>query len=123
MRLLLDEMLPPSVAGVLNEHGHDAVSAQGAGLLGAPDQDVFDLAVRDGRTIVTENVADFALLLQRSMSRDEPCVPVVFVRRSDFPAKGALATHLAAHLHAWATQNPDPYIGPHWPPVASKRRL
>lgn len=115
-------MLPPNTAGVLNQLGHDAVSVLGAGLLGSPDQDVFNLAVRDIRVIVTENVADFAVLLQRSMSREEPCVPVVFVRRSDFPPKDGLATHLAAHLHAWATQDSDPYIGPHWPPVANKRR-
>lgn len=115
-------MLSPNAAGALNELGHDAVSVQAAGLLGAPDQDVFDLAVREVRVIVTENVADFAVLLQRCMSREEPCVPVVFVRRSDFPPKGGLAKQLAVHLHAWATQDADPYIGPHWPPVATKRR-
>lgn len=122
MRWLLDEMLPPSAAAALTEYGHDAVSVQSAGLLGAPDREVFDLAVRELRVIVTENVADFAVLLQLCMTRDEPCVPVVFVRGSDFPSRGGLTTHLTAHLHTWATQNPDPYIGPHWPTVATKRR-
>ena len=27
----------------------------------------------------------------------------------------ALAHYLARHLHHWATRNPYPYPGPHWP--------
>ncbi len=53
-------------------------------------------------------------LVQR-FGDDLPCTPVVFVRKSSFPAGGALPEHLADHLDQWATANPDLYQGLHWP--------
>ena len=114
MRWLVDEMLPPATAERLNQLGHDAVSVHDVGLAGADDDDVFGYAVANQRVVVTENFADYAVILEQRQSRDEPCVPVVFVRKSAFP-RGALAAHLAEHLDAWATQNADPYMGAHWP--------
>ncbi len=115
MRWLIDEMLPSSVAARLIELGHAAASVHEVGLAGAGDEEVFDFAVSQGRVVVTENFGDYSALIEDRMSRDEPCVPVVFVRKSDFPAGRGLATHLAAHLDAWAAQHGEPYLGPHWP--------
>lgn len=115
MRWLIDEMLPPSVARELNGRGHDAVSVYDLDMAGADDHEVFDRAVADRRVIVTENFADYSLALNARLSRDQPCVPVVFVRKPALPRGGALGVHLAGRLHHWATANPDPYVGPHWP--------
>lgn len=115
MRWLIDEMLPPAVALDLNRRGHDATHANDAGLTGHPDQLVFDAAVAQGRIVVTENVADFAALVDQAVRNDEPSVPVVFVRKADLPRRGALAVHLAERLDRWAEANPEPYLGPHWP--------
>jgi len=115
VRWLIDEMLPPATAELLNDRGHDAVSVHDVGLTGAADPDVFDHAVADQRLVVTENFADFSLLLTQRLGNDQPCVPVVFIHKPDFPKGGALAVHLAARLDAWAASNPDPYLGPHWP--------
>jgi hypothetical protein len=82
---------------------------------GAPDDELFDRAVREERVVVTENLADFAALVEVGQADDDPCVAVVFVRRSSFPAGGALPAHLAEHLDQWAEANPDPYEGLHWP--------
>ena len=114
MRWLLDEMLPPASCRLLVGKGHDAISVSEAGLAGADDGRVFDLAVRERRVLVTENFADYALLLEQRLSRNEPCVPVVFVRKADLPRRGSLATHLARRLLAWAKANQHPYVGPHW---------
>jgi predicted nuclease of predicted toxin-antitoxin system len=114
MRWLLDEMLPRATCKKLQDLGHDALSVQDAGLGGAEDERVFDFAVRDARLIVTENFADYAILLERRLSRGEPCVPVVFIRKSSFPQRGTLATRLARRLHEWSEENADPYVGPHW---------
>ncbi|HET9769914.1 MAG TPA: DUF5615 family PIN-like protein [Acidimicrobiia bacterium] len=114
MRWLIDEMLPSETAVELGDRGHDAVSVATLGLTGQPDPIVFDRAVVDGRVVVTENIADFATLLDHRLRRDQPAVPVVFVRKDDLPRRGALPHHLAERLHVWAQANPDPYLGPHW---------
>lgn len=115
MRWLIDEMLPPSTADLLNERGHDAVSLRVAGLAGAADPDVFDYAVAERRLVVTENCADYSSLLTQRLGNNQPCVPIVFIHKPNLPKGGALAMHLAARLDAWAAANPDPYLGPHWP--------
>ncbi|MDZ7734264.1 MAG: DUF5615 family PIN-like protein [Acidimicrobiia bacterium] len=115
MRWLLDEMLPRDAAEELVRLGHDAVSVVDVGLAGADDEAVFDLAVAQQRVVVTENFADYATLLEQRQRHDEPCVPVVFVRKTAFPTRGALPSQLATHLHRWAEENPEPYEGFHWP--------
>ena len=91
-------MLPRSVAQRLNELGHDAVSVHDVELAGAADDDVFELAVVQDRLIVAENFADFVRLFESRQSSEAPCVPVVFVRKSNFPKGAGLATHMAKHL-------------------------
>lgn len=115
MRWLIDEMLPPATADELRRLGHDAVHVNDAGLAGHPDPVVFDTAVTDGRIVVTENITDFAILLDQRLRNDQPATPVLFVRKADLPRRGALAAHLADRLHRWAETHPDPYLGPHWP--------
>ena len=115
MRWLLDEMLPAATAEELNRRTYDAVTVHHVGLAGADDPTVFDYAISEDRIVVTENFADFATLLDQRLRRDDPCVPVVFVRKADFPRRGALAARLADRLDAWSRANPHPYIGPHWP--------
>jgi hypothetical protein len=115
VRWLLDEMLAPATAEHLRQLGHDAVAVRDVGLAGADDLTVFAFAVSEQRVAVTENFADYAAILETRLSREEPCVGAVFVRKSDFPSGGGLATHLAAHLDKWAAANPDPYPGGHWP--------
>ncbi|MEO8180852.1 MAG: DUF5615 family PIN-like protein [Deltaproteobacteria bacterium] len=115
MRWLLDEMLPPTTCLQLVAWGHDAISVYEANLMGAEDALVFAFAVRDARIIVTENFADYALLFEQRLSRGETCVPVVFVRKADFPRRASIAARLAKHLHAWSRAHPEPYLGLHWP--------
>jgi len=114
VRWLIDEMLPPETATELSGSGHDATSVAELGLAGQADPVIFDRAVAEHRIIVTENVADFAALVDQRLRNDEPATPVVFVRKADLPRRGALPHHLANRLHTWAEANPDPYLGPHW---------
>jgi len=114
VRWLLDEMLPAAAAIELASRGHDAVSVLDIGMGGAADAEIVDRAVREGRVVATENFADYAALVTQRLSREEACVPVVFVRRDDLPRRGALAVHLARRLHAWAAANSEPYVGIHW---------
>jgi predicted nuclease of predicted toxin-antitoxin system len=114
MKWLLDEMLPAATCRQLIRRGHDAVSVYDRDLGGAEDARVFHVAVSEQRIMVTENFADYAVLLEQCISRGAPCVPVVFVRKTGSSARGALAARLAKRLDDWAKAHPDPYVGPHW---------
>ena len=106
-KFLIDEMFPPAVAALLRAaYGHDAVHVGEVGLLAADDALVAATARADGRAMVTENVADFAA------ERD---TVLVFVLKRNLPAGGAQTAALAKILDRWASDNPEPYVGPHWP--------
>jgi predicted nuclease of predicted toxin-antitoxin system len=115
VRWLLDEMLPPRAAELLRDLGHDAVAVLDLGLAAMADEIVYERAVRERRIMVTENFADYAIILRERQVLGRECVPVVFVRRVDLPRRGSLARHLVARLVAWAEANPEPAVGLHWP--------
>jgi len=106
---LIDEMFPAAVALLLREtYSYDAVHVTEIGLRAADDAQVATAARAQGRAVVTENVADFAA------ERD---VVLVFVLKKNLPAGGGQAAALAKSLDHWAQAHPEPYLGPHWPPV------
>ena len=108
---LVDEMFPPETAVLLRDtYGHDAVHVGEVGLRAAEDAHVAALARAQGRAVVTENVADFVA------ERD---LVLVFVLKQRLPAGGGQAVALANLLNQWAQDNPEPYLGPHWPPVSA----
>jgi predicted nuclease of predicted toxin-antitoxin system len=66
-RLLLDEHLSGRAIGkALEEHSHDVRAISGdKSLEGLEDDAVLDLAISEGRILVTANVSDFIPLLTR----------------------------------------------------------
>lgn len=106
---LIDEMFPPAVARLLREeYGHDAVHVNEVGLQASDDAHVAAAGRAEGRAVVTENVADYVA------ERD---LVLVFVLKKNLPPGGGQAAALAKALDRWADDQPEPYIGPHWPPV------
>ena len=105
MRFLIDEMFPAMTCDLLKKRGHDAVHVRDRGVNARPDREVAAVAASEDRVLVTENVKDFAA------AND---VAVVCVLKSRLPANG-MAEHLARLLDHWSTENPDPYLGLHWP--------
>jgi predicted nuclease of predicted toxin-antitoxin system len=60
VKLLLDEMWPPSIAVQLRQRGHDVVAvAERPELMGQTDDAVWAAAQADGWVVVTENVVDY----------------------------------------------------------------
>lgn len=107
MRFLLDEMYPPEAAVRLREqHGHDAAHVGEVGLRATDDAVIAAVARSEGRTMVTENVAHFA---------GERDLVLVFVPKRKLPAAAVRPAALADLLDRWATDNPHPYLGHHWP--------
>jgi hypothetical protein len=107
LKFLIDAMLPPRTADLLNADGHDATTPAKLGAHNLADEMLVQLAGADGRVIVTENASDFAAV--------STC-PVVFVRKSWWPPT-SLTPSLAAALDRWASANPEPGPWPHWLPV------
>lgn len=106
---LIDEMFPAAVAQLLREtYHHDAFHVAEIGLRATDDAQVAATARAQGRAVVTENVADFAA------ERD---VVLLFVLKKNLPAGGGQAAALAKALDNWTQNHPEPYLGPHWPPV------
>jgi predicted nuclease of predicted toxin-antitoxin system len=63
VRFFIDECISPSLSRHLNESGlHDAIHPRDRGRLRDSDRDVFALAIREDRIIVTENAGDFRKL-------------------------------------------------------------
>ena len=64
MRLMLDAHVSGSKVGnALEEMGHDVRAAEE--MEGLPDEELFEMAVQEGRILVTHNVKDFARILQQ----------------------------------------------------------
>ncbi|MFT4011078.1 MAG: DUF5615 family PIN-like protein [Nocardioidaceae bacterium] len=104
--LLLDEMFPTEAAALLREMGHDVGHVAEVGLQATEDSLVAAVARAEQRGVVTENVQDFAA---------EQDMVLVFVLKRHLPSGGAQAVALARMLHRWLLDNPDPYLGAHWP--------
>ena len=89
MKLLLDEMYGRSHADALRRAGIEARTVAELGLAGRSDTDLLEVAVADGFTLVTENVADFARIAAEHVmaGRHHPGVLIAlssrFSRRPD----------------------------------------
>jgi predicted nuclease of predicted toxin-antitoxin system len=62
MRLLVDNALSPTLAGLLRNAGHEAVHVRDIGLQHASDEEIFARAAADDAVVVSADT-DFATLL------------------------------------------------------------
>lgn len=67
VKFFTDEDVFGPVAAALRRAGVDAISTPEAGRLGASDEEQLEWAVREGRAIISFNVAHFAALHNRWM--------------------------------------------------------
>lgn len=110
-RLLLDEMISPTVARALRDRGLDVTAvAESPELRALPDAAVLEHARQDGRILVTRDVADFGRLHQQWLTDGRPHAGLVMVTEVMFPQNrnlvGALVRALAASATAAALPSP-----------------
>jgi len=93
VRFLIDECLPPSMAGLLRAAGHDCAHVYELGLGGQPDEQIMDLADRENRILISADT-DFGELLANA-----PVLApsVILLRRTDKRA-ASLASVILANL-------------------------
>ena len=94
MRLLLDNNLPPRLATLLRDAGHDAEHVRDHGMQAAADEDVLALARQQHRTLISADT-DFGTLLARTGAG---APSIILLRRSTPRRAEQLATLLLANL-------------------------
>lgn len=63
MKILLDENITPKSIPVLEEYGHDAIYALDRLRAGESDEEVFQLALKEQRALITLNGKDFIVFI------------------------------------------------------------
>jgi predicted nuclease of predicted toxin-antitoxin system len=62
--LYLDEDVRPTLAKILRERGFNVLTAVEAGMIGKSDREQLELAISQGRAILTHNIGDYVQLAQ-----------------------------------------------------------
>jgi predicted nuclease of predicted toxin-antitoxin system len=96
MRLLLDANLSPKLITALREAGYDADHVANLDMLTASDEEIFQRAATDHRTVVTADT-DFSMLLALRATASPSVVLLRGVAALSWPAH---ATLLVANLEA-----------------------
>lgn len=88
MKLLLDEQISGKVAERLRDRGHDVTAAtDDLTLRGMSDPDLFEVAQRQGRALVTYNRVDFEPIIREYAQMDREHPGLVIVHPTRFPSR------------------------------------
>ena len=101
MKLLLDEQISGKVADRLRAAGNDVIATTAApSLRGLGDPDLFEVAQRQGRALVTYNRPDFEAVVREYAATDREHHGLVIIHPRRFPSWefGRLATALEGLL-------------------------
>jgi predicted nuclease of predicted toxin-antitoxin system len=97
MRFLVDENLPVDVSELVQREGHDVLYLAQSGYRGATDEEVWSLAVREERIIVTRDL-DFPVM-------DSPRPPgLILVRLPDTFTRKQIARVMSEFVASAAFQ-------------------
>ena len=105
MKLLLDEMYPPTLAQVLRAGGIETSTVAERGLAGRSDPDVLDSAAADGHVLLTENVSDFARIAAERISAGGHHPGVLIALCSRFSRRTGGLPKIAAAIRVLADQD------------------
>ncbi len=112
--ILLDADVPPAVASALSKLGYDALAASGNPSLEAlNDIELLREATRQGRVLVTFNIADFSEAARILAHTQEDHAGIVLIHSRSFPRTnvGAIARALDTLLRPRQTLvNSVPYL-------------
>lgn len=111
-RLLLDEMLSSAIAAQLGQRGHDVEAVVvDPDRRRLPDEEILSLATDLGRTVVTTDIRDFALLDRVWTAVGRRHAGLVFLPSAAFPQTAGFIGAVVTALHAAATAGTLPLAG------------
>lgn len=117
MKLLLDEMLPATIAEQLRRRGEDVSAvAEHRELRGLPDPRLFERARMDTRAVVTYNRDDFLGLDRRCRDEGRGHHGIVILNPRRFPQGPTSVGPLVTALEALLAAGPPYASFVHWLP-------
>lgn len=107
MKALLDEQLSGQIAVVLRQRGYDVVAVvDRADLVGCPDRMVLEVAAREGRAVVTNNIKDFRPLVAECLAQGRTHPGLILLPSSRTRTRSTVAA-LADALEAVLRDHPN----------------
>lgn len=104
-RLLLDEMFHPRIAAELAARGHDCVAVVAQpDLRESSDAELLAHALREDRTLVTNNVVDFERLRRREVETSGTLPPLIYTSDTAFPRDRRFIGRMVAALDRACTE-------------------
>ncbi len=111
MRALLDEHPSPQIAGLLRDAGYDVVAvADRADLIGCGDRIVLEVADREGRAVVTNNIKDFRPLAAEWLAAGRTHPGLILLPSARTRTRAAVPL-LATAIEAILRAHPDGIAG------------
>lgn len=117
MKLVLDHHYSPLIAEQLRERGHDVVTAGEQGWEAEDDEPLLDLCASDGRALLTNNVAEFAVIARQWQAQGRSHHGLIFTSDHSMPRSRKTIGCYVELLAALMTDNPrdDSFVGRvHW---------
>lgn len=107
MRALLDEQLSPQIAVLLRQAGHDVVAVADLDALGGrSDRIVLEVASRERRAVVTNNIKDFRPLAAEWLAQGRTHGGLILLRSSRTRSRNVVSA-LTVAVEQVLRENPD----------------
>jgi predicted nuclease of predicted toxin-antitoxin system len=107
VRALLDEHLSPQIAVLLRKAGYDVEAvADRDDLVARSDRIIFDVACREGRAVVTNNIKDFRPLAAEWLAQGRLHAGLILLPSTRTRSRNTVAA-VAAEIERVLRDNPD----------------
>ncbi len=111
MRAILDEQLSPQIAVLLRKVGYDVDAvADREDLVGRSDRFILEVACREGRAVVTNNVKDFRPLAAEWLAQGRALSGLILLPSTRMRSRNAIAA-VAAAIESVLCEHPDGLSG------------
>lgn len=111
MRAILDEQLSPQIAALLRKAGFDVEAvADRDDLVGRSDRLIFDVACKEGRAVVTNNIKDFRPLAAEWLAQGRLHAGLILLPSTRTRTRNAIAA-VAGAIEKVLRDHPDGLSG------------